>query len=55
MFIESDVLIFLCKQIKAIYPIAKDTTERMISFIKKENAKEGFDGFDAKDVKFSKM
>lgn len=37
-------------QIKAIFPITRDVNKKMIKFIKNGIAKEGHDGFEAKDV-----
>lgn len=37
-------------QIKAIFPIFEDVSEKMIKYVKQEISKDGFDGLDAKDV-----
>ena len=41
---------FFTTQIKAIFPITQDVNKKMIEYIKNEIAKEGHDGFEAKDV-----
>lgn len=45
--------LFHAAQIKAIHPIAEEVTAKMIKFIKQEIHKDGFNGFDAKDVSFT--